>query len=327
MKINKRSIILLFLLFSMGVVYFSWDCLKSRIENSELQGKDEVIAILEEESRRAADRHSDTYPDNRAAKLKQLNDGKVWQQMNNLFFDRMRNAHAAFITCKREIPLVPETVTVIPDTVAIEPEPTIEAVAVVPDTVTVAETIVPKAEEWTRHLHLKTNIAGLSMAIANVAVEVDLAKHWSFTLPVYYSAWDYFKSTIKFRTFAVQPELRYWPSGDNGKFFAGAHFGLAYYNFTANGDYRYQDHDRNTPAIGGGVSVGYRLPISKDYRWRVEFSIGAGAYSLYYDKFHNTPNTKDGLMVESVKKTYWGIDQVAVSFSYTFDLREKGGKR
>jgi hypothetical protein len=184
-----------------------------------------------------------------------------------------------------------------------------------------------KVGEWNRNLHIKTNTLGLGLAIANVAVEIDLSKHWSFTLPVYYSAWDYFKSTIKFCTFAVQPEFRYWLSEENDGFFAGAHFGLAYYNFAFDGDYRYQDHNRETPAIGGGVSIGYRLPISKNNCWRVEFSLGAGVYSRHYDKFYNTPRTKDGLMIESIKKTYWGIDQVAVSFSYSFDLKKKGGKR
>jgi hypothetical protein len=174
---------------------------------------------------------------------------------------------------------------------------------------------------------LKTNAIGLGMGIANVAAEIDLAKHWSFSLPIYYSAWNYFKSTIKFRTLAVQPEFRYWLSKYNDGFFAGAHVGLAYYNFAFDGDYRYQDHNRKTPALGGGVNVGYRLPISKNHRWRVEFLLGAGVYLLHYDKFHNTPNTKDGLMVESIKKTYWGIDQAAVSFSYTFDLKKRGGKR
>ena len=186
---------------------------------------------------------------------------------------------------------------------------------------------LPQPEGWTRHLYLKSNALGLGMAIANIAAEIDLAKHWSFTLPVYYSAWDYFKSTIKFRTFAVQPELRYWPSENNNGFFAGAHFGLAYYNFAFDDDYRYQDHNRETPAIGGGASIGYRLSISKNHRWKMEISIGAGVYPLHYDKFHNTPKTKDGLMTESIKKTYWGIDQAAVSLAYTFDLKMKGGKR
>lgn len=293
--------------------YIPWNYLKSQIENSDLQGREKAIAIIEEEARLVDYHHAGTHIDNRIVKLKQLDGGKVWQQMNRLFFGRMRNAYAVIVTYKQEIPPVPE--------------PVIETVEIVPDTATVTELVISEAEEWTRRLHLKTNALGWGLAIANVAVEVDLAKHWSFTLPVYYSAWDYFKSTVKFRTFAIQPEFRYWLSERNDGFFAGAHFGLAYYNLATNGDYRYQDRNRRSPAPGGGVSVGYRLPISKNNRWRVEFSLGAGAYPLHYDKFHNTPRTKDGLLVESVKKTYWGIDQAAVSFSYSFDLKKKGGRQ
>lgn len=304
--------------------YIPWDYLKSQIEDSGLIHKDEVIAILEEESLLVDYHHPDTHIDNRIVKLKRLDNGKVWQQMNKLFFERMRNASAIFVTYKQELPPVQEPV-IVPDTIKFEP--IVEVVEIVPDTTAIVAPVVPEMEEWARKLHVKTNAIGLGMGIANVAAEIDLAKHWSFTLPVYYSAWDYFKTTIKFRTFSVQPEFRYWLSENNDGFFAGAHFGLAYYNFAFDGDYRYQDHNRETPSIGGGVSVGYRLPISRNNRWWVEFSLGAGVYSRHYDKFHNTPNTKDGLMIESIKKTYWGIDQAAVSFSYSFDLKKKGGKR
>ena len=290
--------------------YIPWDYLKSQIEDSELIYKDEVIAILEEESLLVDYHHPNTHIDNRIVKLKQLDNGKVW--------------HAIFVTYKKELPPVQEPV-IVPDTVVVEPP--VEVVEIVHDTTAIIETFIPEVEGWSRKLHLKTNAIGLGMAIANVAAEIDLAKHWSFTLPVYYSAWDYFKSTIKFRTFAVQPEFRYWLSEENDGFFGGVHFGLAYYNFAFDSDYRYQDHNRETPAIGGGLSIGYRMPISKNNRWRVEFSLGAGVYSRHYDKFHNTPRTKDGLMIESIKKTYWGIDQAAVSFSYSFDLKKKGGKR
>lgn len=295
-----------------------WDYLKSQIEGSGLVSKDKVIAILKEEARLVDYYHPHTHIDNRIVKLKALDGGVVWQQMNSLFFKQMRNASVVFVTHKKELPPVEE------------PEAEAEVVAVAetaPDTAATATPIAPEVEEWVHKLHLKTNAIGLAMGIANVAVEIDMARHWSFALPVYYSAWDYFKQTLKFRTFAVQPEFRYWLSDENDGFFAGAHFGLAYYNLAIDGDYRYQDHSRETPAIGGGVSIGYRLPISKNNRWRVEFSVGAGAYANHYDKFHNTPDTKDGLLIESNKNTYWGIDQAAVSFSYSFDLKKKGGKR
>ena len=279
--------------------YIPWDYLKSQIEDSGLVRKDEVIAILEEEARLVDYHHPNMHIDNRIVKLQALDGGKVWQQMNKLFFEQMRNASAVFVTYKKELPPVQEPV-IVPNTVVVEPP--VEVVEIVHDTTAIIETLIPEVEGWSR-----------------VAAEIDLAKHWSFTLPVYYSAWDYFKSTIKFRTFAVQPEFRYWLSEENDGFFGGVHFGLAYYNFAFDGDYRYQDHNRETPAIGGGVSIGYRLPISN--------SLGAGVYSRHYDKFHNTPRTKVGLMIESIKKTYWGIDQAAVSFSYSFDLKKKGGKR
>ena len=304
--------------------YIPWDYLKSQIEDSGLDRKDEVIAILEEEARLVDYHHPNTHIDNRIIKLRALDGGKVWQQMNKLFFGQMRNASAVFVTYKKELAPVGESVAA-PDTVKVEPMA--EVVEVAPDTTAITGTVVPEAERWSRNLHVKTNAIGLGMAIANGAVEFDLAKHWSLTLPVYYSAWNYVKTTIKFRTLAVQPELRYWFNKNNDRFFIGAHFGYAQYNVAVDGDYRYQDHNRETPAMGGGLSLGYRLPISDNNRWRLEFSLGAGYYPLHYDKFHNTPNTKDGLLIESIKKDYWGIDQAAVTFSYSFDLKKKGGKR
>ena len=301
--------------------YIPWDYLKSQIEDSELLHKDEVIAILEEEARLVDYHYPNLHIDNRIVKLKNLDNGKVWQQMNKLFFGQMRNASVVFITYKRELPAVQEPI-IVQDTVVAEP-----FTEITPDTTAIVETIVPKIEEWNRKLYLKTNALFWGMGMTNVSAEIDLAKHWSFALPVTYSAWNYFTSTVKFRTLAVQPEFRYWFNENNQKFFIGAHFGYAQYNVAVDGNYRYQDHEGKSPALGGGISVGYRMPISKSDKWHIEFSLGAGVYSLYYDKFHNTPNTEDGLMIESIKKTYWGIDQAAVSFSYSFDLKKKGGKR
>ncbi len=181
-----------------------------------------------------------------------------------------------------------------------------------------------ETEQWTRQLHVKTNAVGWAMLITNVGVEVDLAKHWSFNLPIYYSAWDYFKSTLKFRTFTVQPEVRYWLDEENEGWFAGAHFGFGYYNYALDGDWRTQDHNRETPSLGGGLSLGYRKAFGKEDRWRMEFSLGGGVYASHYDKFINKPN---GLLVSDHQKTWFGIDQISVSIGYTFDLKKKGGNR
>lgn len=297
--------------------YIPWDILKSLVKDSELTHKEEVLAILEEESRLVDYHHPNTHIDNRIVKIKQLDEGRVWQQINRQFFSSMRNACTVIVTYRDELQTEPEVISQpVESEVKTESEP---APVVVPEPEPVPE-IITGTEGWNRQLHVKTNAIGLAMAIANAGVEVDLAPHWSFTLPVYYSAWDYFKSTIKFRTFAVQPEFRYWFSENNHKFFIGAHFGYAQYNIAVDGNYRYQDHDGKSPALGGGVSVGYRMPISKNDKWHIEFTLGAGAYRLHYDRFYNVNN---GKLMDTHKKTYCGVDNAAVNISYRFNLNKR----
>jgi hypothetical protein len=299
--------------------YIPWDNLKSLVEDSDLAYKKEVLAILDEEARLVDYHHPNTHIDNRIVKLKQLDGGKVWQQINRQFFSSLRNACTVIVTYREEPQPEPE---VIPQPVVPEPAP-----EPAPEPVVAPEPepeIIPQPDGWTRQLHVKTNAIGLAMAIANVAVEVDICKHLSFTLPIYYSAWDYFKPTLKFRTLMIQPELRYWFSQHNEGFFVGAHFGYGYYNFALDGAYRYQDHNRETPSIGGGLSVGYRTHLDKKRRWKMEFAVGGGYYDSKYDKFYNEPN---GRLQGSYEKTYIGPDNVSISIAYAFNLSKKGGKK
>lgn len=188
-------------------------------------------------------------------------------------------------------------------------------------------TYLKAQDKYPSNLHIKTNVAAFATAITNIAVEVELLPHYSLNLPVYYSAWDYFKSTIKFRTLHIQPEIRQWFNENNVGFFLGAHFGLGYYNVVLDGESRYQDHNRETPAIGGGLALGFRTPISADNRWHIEFSFGGGVYKLHYDIFRNTPDTYKGLKTGEVKKTYAGPDQAAISVSYLLPEWKKGGRK
>lgn len=292
--------------------YISWEYLKEQVSLSNISRKQEVIDIINLEPRLVryvGDRHID----HRIVKLKSLDGGRIWNQLYKSYFPRMRNARVVFVMNKREI---------IP---AVEP-------LVPPMTIDVFQKLElgPLAKEqsqesavmdgWDRSLYLKTNTLGWGLAISNIGAEVDLAKHLSLSVPAYYSALNYFSTTVKFRTLAVQPELRYWFNEDNQKFFVGAHFGYAQYNVAVNGDYRYQDHDGTSPALGGGISVGYRMPISTNDRWHIEFSLGAGVYDLNYDRFYNVEN---GKLYDTTHKTYWGIDNASVSISYRFDLNKR----
>ena len=180
------------------------------------------------------------------------------------------------------------------------------------------------SDDWSREILVKSNAVGWAMFIANAAVEIDIIPHLSFSLPIYYSGIDYFSSRVRFRMFGVYPEFRYYIKERDG-LFVGLHAGMAYYNFAIGGDWRVQDKDGRTPALGGGINVGYRIPLlKKNSRWKMEFSLGAGVYDVHYERFVNTDNGPKEF--GSVHKTVFALDNVGVNFSYSFGVK-KGDKR
>lgn len=300
--------------------YISWDYLADIIKQSDFDQKkrEEILAIINSQSELIP------YPggrkiDSRVPALQSLGQ-ETWSRLLLQVFKPMRFAHAVFSTERRQNPpRSPNTETPFITTTSLVRNASVSQIAPLssPHTETTANT-------WQRHLLVKTNLAGWVLGISNIGFEIDLARHWSLSVPIYYSAWNYFKSNSKFRTLMLQPETRYWFRKNNERWFLGAHFGLAYYNFAIGKNYRTQDHDGKSPALGGGLSAGYRMPISHDGRWKLEFSAGIGIYALHHDKFRNH---KDGLLVKTEKKTYYGIDQFAITLSYSFGLKKKGGRK
>ena len=298
-----------------------WDEFRKAVEASDISHRDEVLAIIDEESKLVpwfGNRHIDA----RLIKLKNMYRGSVWEQLKTPILRDLRYGEAVFEYYRMQPALTPPQLEFSNLPIWLNEPP-------VPSEI---------VEEWTPRLYIKTNLIGLALLSANVAVEVDLARHWSVTLPVYYCGMDWFKSTIKFRNVSIQPEARYWfRDSENDGFFVGGHFGMSYFNFAFDGKYRYQDYKGRTPALGGGLSAGYRMPVSRNGRWRMEFSIGAGIYNTDYSLFNNTSDVRDGEWVARRKRTYIGLDQAAVSLAYSFDLdkykrtytvkSKKGGRR
>ncbi len=170
-------------------------------------------------------------------------------------------------------------------------------------------------QPWQRSIYLKTNAVAWAFAVANAEVEVDVGRHLSVDLPVMYSAWNYFQFNRKYRTLSAYPGVRYWPGATNNGFFAGIHAGVACYNVAFEGQYRTQDQGGDHPALGGGLQVGYRLPMGRTSRWSIEVNVGAGVYHLHHDKF---TNDHANLLVATERKTYFGLDQLSLSVCYRF---------
>ena len=289
----------------------TWEDLASLLEaGSDFEGRDTVLKVL---------RDSSLSHKAKTTALHRLGGG-IWNYLTNIVFPELRVSGITIRLALAE--RLPDTVPAVSVVRSFRLEPPVGSICAVPlKPNTPPEGLFDK-EEWGRQLRVGTNAVGLGLLLGNLSAEVDITRNLSFHLPVYYSALNYFTSTIKFRALGFQPELR-WNFTRPAGLFVGAHFGLAYFNLATDGNWRIQTHNGNEPLIGGGVSIGYRLPLSKDKRWNLDFVLGAGAYRFNYDKFYNEPN---GALAGSVSKTYWGLDNAALNFSYSFDLR-RGRKK
>lgn len=164
-----------------------------------------------------------------------------------------------------------------------------------------------------RYLAVKTNLAAWAGTIMNIAADVQVAGHVSVELPVLWCPW-YIGSKHAVKTFAIQPEGRYWLSKPGEGHFFGVHAHVGWFSVKWNRD-RYQDTDR--PLLGAGISYGYLLPF--DEHWAGEFTLGAGYANMKYDTYYNIDN---GARIDTRTKNYWGITRVGISVVYRFNLKK-----
>ena len=296
--------------------YIAWEELVQMVEESDLENKQEILAILRSENTSKGDQL-----DSRIGQLKAMDNGKTWRVIFDRYFADLRNAYMVIVTEKSDIAKmydsrIREFLTPVSCS---EPIP---SYGVRMNAAPLVATSATEAVAQPHYMYIKTNVVGLALLNANIGIEFDLGNYLSLSIPVSYSAVNYFKPTIKFRNLSVQPELRVWPMKNNDGLFIGGHMGFAYYNFAFDGDWRYQDHNGTTPTIGGGLSLGYRLPISQDKNWKLEFAVGAGVYPLHYDVFHNMANVKEGTLYEIRKGNYIGIDNVTIGISYRIPYKK-----
>lgn len=294
-----------------------WDKTRELVSSSSIESKSGILSII--------DKTVD--PALREKRLRKYGNGNSWRILARDIFPKVRRAEITLYYAEGELHAVisdKEALAEIPESVSEPgPESVSEPETAKTESGTEADEEHP-TPEWQRHAYVKTNIPAWFLIWTNVAGEYDIAPHWSVNLSVYYSGFDYFQHRRKYRTFALMPEIRYWPDRNNQGFFVAPHFGMAWYNVAFEGKYRYQDHDGTTPALGGGVNAGFRFNVSRNRRWRMELSVGFGIYHLDYDLFINERN---GLLAGRRKRTFYGVDNAALSICYMFDVKKKGGKK
>lgn len=160
-----------------------------------------------------------------------------------------------------------------------------------------------------RYIALKTNVPFLAVALQNLALEMQFSKHISVDLPIIWSISDVEREHAV-RTFAVQPEARWWTKGVGQGHFFGVHAHMAWFNLKWEQD-RYQTEKR--PLLGAGISYGYQHSFSD--HWGAEFNIGFGYANMKYNTYYNIEN---GAKIDTRLRNYWGITRVGLSLVYRF---------
>lgn len=245
-------------------------------------------------------------------RLESLDRGYTYRQIVERIYPDVRT-----VTVKVTLKAVEKEQPEVTDIVVVEPE----QVKVKPQ-----ERVVKKKTPVNSPmaLSLKTNAAAWLIGVSNIALECDVTHNFAINLPVYYSGWDRNIFKFNWKGLVIQPEVRYYIPKVNG-LYAGVHLGLAWFNCHGGGDYRYQNSGWKRPTYGGGVNVGYRMPLKKNTGWKVEFGLGAGIYDVQYDVFYNEANGP--YMSRNQYSMYYGIDQAYISFLYSFKLGRKEGRK
>lgn len=288
-----------------------WNTFRSLVATTPFAGSERVLEIINQgDDNNAAD------VNRRLALLRTHNSGRTWRLLAGEFFPRLR---LASMTVERMQTIPQRSPEPVFESCEAEAEEAVKEIVEEKAVEEVAEATpgpVPAAR-CHRSWHVSTNVLAWTLGMTNLMGEYDFGCHWSVALSLYYSAWNYAKATRKFRAFIFRPELRWWLGEGHRGLFVDGHIQMAAYNFALPGwEYRIQDVGGRHPALGGGIGVGYRLPLGRSGRWAAEAAIGVGVYHLEYNRFVNEEN---GALVDRRERTFFGLDNVSVSVVYNFN--------
>lgn len=270
-----------------------WQSVVVALEGSAFPHRDRILQIIA------------TEPDwaQRKSLIRQIDGGHTWWQLVREVFPPIRNSRIHIQEYAPKLPLIVPPYVPAPAS----PLPEVTIAAVVPEPM-----LHPTP---TRALALKTNLIFAGALIANLGVEVQLHRHWSLDMPVYYSPYD-ITPTRKIRLLASQPEVRYWFNEAMRGLYVGAHATVSGFNVAINDHGRYQDPEH--ALWGVGLGLGWATHLDREHHWGLELNLGAGMARYRYDVFTNTPN---GPLVRQGSDTWWGPTRAGLTISYQWRWR------
>lgn len=149
---------------------------------------------------------------------------------------------------------------------------------------------------------LRTNLLYWIGGVPNIGMELMLSKSVGILVNGGVAPWSIENPKLNWEAWFVSPEVRFY-MGQQKRWFAGAQFIMGDY------DLQVKSLGSNGSIIAGGVTGGYKLPLSECLD--IDFSLGLGYGEFKYDNYRNNNKGVGGFATKKwVMPTQAGISLV-----------------
>ena len=307
---------------TINLIGENWMLLKEWIEQSQLDEKEAVLAII----------NNPESENVRLSKLQKLNDGKSYSYLKDHYFSKLRFAR---LRINYDYQAIPQTVS--------EKYPENEKTTINESEITAFDMTVislPSEEEIEFEeikkpfIALKTNLLYDAVTVLNVEVEVPIKQHWSIAGEWIFPWWLHNKNRADNRPARLEVlcgtlEGRYWFGKREEKrvltgWYAGIYSGAGLYDlqWKAKG---YQGEF----FVAAGISAGFAHPVGKHLS--MEYGLGIGylkTHYRHYQAFFGPDNKWHPIRLNNGHYSWFGPTRAKVSLVWLLDYKtKKGGRR
>jgi len=161
---------------------------------------------------------------------------------------------------------------------------------------------------------VRTNLLYDAFLVPTLGVEWRVSNNIGIKLDGSYGYWGDEHGKVQ-KIWLVSPEVR-WYMGESKRFYLGLGANAGEYNIYKGmlGSLFDKDKGYQGKLYGGGLTVGYQLPLSKSFG--IDFNLGLGYTRFEYDSF--TVSNETRVFSEKDKtKNFWGPTQAGISLVWT----------
>ncbi len=182
------------------------------------------------------------------------------------------------------------------------------------------ETVVPEVSAPLYRFALRTNLLYDALLTPTIGVEWRASEHIGVKLDGSYAHWGSNHGRVQ-KLWLVSPEVR-WYTGRDKRFYLGVGAQVGETNvYKGMARILSKDTGYQGTLYGGGLTVGYQLPII--HTLSVDFNLGIGCTHFSYDTFR----ISNGVRVyqkRNLSKNFWGPTQAGISLVWRMG-RSGGG--